>query len=61
VKAEAEWARVLVNGLLQAAGIQQEAIDRRFRNLVPAARGLLDVMAEEIQRYHREQGGKKKP
>jgi hypothetical protein len=53
IPADVEWARGLVNEVLQALG----GADGRWRNLLPAARGIVDLIAEEIQSYRRERGG----
>jgi hypothetical protein len=60
VQAEVEWACGLVNEVLQSLGIQA---DQRWRSLPAVARGIVDLIAREVQAYHqqvdrREQRGK---
>jgi hypothetical protein len=54
IPADVEWARGLVNEVLQALGMGS---DGRWRNLMPVARGIVDLIAGEIQSYRRQRGG----
>jgi len=54
---EVDWARSLVRDLLPTGF--GEFADRR-PHLTHVACGLLDVMAEEVRKYHRERSGKGK-
>jgi hypothetical protein len=53
IPADVEWARGLVNEVLQALGM---GADGRWRNLLPVARGIVDLIAGEIQSYRRQRG-----
>ena len=48
-----EWARGLVNEVLQGVGM---GADGRWRNVLPVARGIVDLIAGEIQTYRRQRG-----
>src|SRR5437660_2923381 len=54
IPADVEWARGLVNEVLQDLGMGS---DGRWRNLMPVARGIVDLIAGEIQSYRRQRGG----
>jgi hypothetical protein len=54
IPADVEWARDLVNEVLQALGMGS---DGRWRNLLPVARGIVDLIAGEIQSYRRQREG----
>jgi hypothetical protein len=53
IPADVEWARGLINEVLQALGM---GTDGRWRNLLPVARGIVDLIAGQIQSYRRQRG-----
>lgn len=57
VQAEVEWARGLVNEVFQPLGMQA---DQRWRTLTAVARGIVDLIAREVQTYRqqRERGAR---